>query len=255
MAVYNTLKDLKRPYYYTASVPSWLQANSDPANPEAFAAATESFYKDIEVPKAFEKIPHAIIHTYRMYPANRRSSAIQDGPGGSRRQKTPNSTIYPDRPLPGTDDYIEEEPKNQFQAEALLSTGDTPPLWDSIESIPDIIRPLIDENTVCYVVPWEYDVFVDFTLVAANMFLLEQMHSDLMYILRTFHDRHTTGQSNLTGWFYASTSGASPDLHGEPQSELPMRTITWRLKQGVAYAFPVDKLKEVYLRLYGESPK
>lgn len=255
MAVFNTLQYLGRPYFFTSAIPRWLEANAPPANAEAFAAATQQFYAEQEVPQAFEMIPHAIIHTYRMYPANRRSTGVQDSPSGARRQKTPNQAIYHTRPLPGGDDYIEDAPGERTERGALLSTGKTPPLWDSPEDIPDIIRPLIDENTVCYVVPWEYDVFVDFTLVAANPFLLEQMHSDLMYILRTYHDRHNSGASNLTGAFHASTSGVSPDLQGDLQGDLPSRTITWRLKQGVAYAFPVDKLAEIYVRLYGEAPK
>lgn len=104
-----------------------------------------------------------------------------------------------------------------------------------------------------YVTPWVYDVFVDFVLCAENMYMLQQMETDVMHILRTFHDRSSIGASNLAGWFYQSVPGSPPDIQ-DMRDDYPARTITWRLQQTEAYAFPIDELNDVRLELYGTQP-
>lgn len=254
-AVYYTLEKLGRPYYYTRTVPSWMLANADPDMSNPFAAAYQSIYPPTETEKAFQATPHVIVHQSRMYPANRRTAGTSDSPGGARRQKTPTDVIYHDRPLPSsTNDLLIDYDANQPTLQrALLATGRVPPLWDSIEAVPDIIRGDIQEDTVCAVMPWEFDIFVDFVLMAANEHLLQQMIDDLMYILRFFHDRHFTGASNLAGWFVQSVSGAPGEIASKIRGDIPAHTITWRLKQGIAYAFPVQRLNEIYVDLYGRE--
>ena len=258
LSVYETLKKLGRPYYYAGAVPDWLLSNKNEAANDAFQAAYREHYNVAEVEKSFQAVPHVIVHQYRMYPANVRTSGTTDSPAGARRQKTPNNIFIHNRPLPGSsllpDAAYEYDGQDPRLVPAFSDTGQTPPLWDSLDSVPDLIRDYVTPDTVCYVVPWEYDVFVDFVLIAANMHLLEQMHTDVMYILRTFHDRVHTGASNLTGFFYQSASGAPPSIASSLRGDYPTRTITWRLNQGQAYAFPVQELNEIYVGLYGRSP-
>lgn len=252
ISVYETLKKYKRPYYYTGGVPEWLHANLDNTSTELFTQAYGKSFSVEEAPKGFVDTPHAIIHQYRMYPSNVRYAGTTDAPTGARRQKTPSNSVYHDRPLPGSslqrDIFVEYDNVIPNAVRALRDTGEQPPLWDSKEQVPDIIRDYVEEDSICYVWSWKYDVFVDFTLVAANMFLLEQMHNDLLLILRTFHDRAHSGASNLTGWFYGSVSGAPTEVSNHLRGDYPVRTITWRLQQTVANAFPIAELEDIALQ-------
>ncbi|RME29040.1 MAG: hypothetical protein D6800_03235 [Candidatus Zixiibacteriota bacterium] len=250
LAVYHTLRRLGRPYYYGAAVPPWFAAGKTGNvdwQTETFQEAYANLYQDLQEEIVQLQTPHTIIHQYRMYPATRRFAGTSDSPGGARRQKTPAGLYFHERPLVTSP---ENERVQLQQLPALSDTGRTPPLWSSIDQVPDIIRPFVQEDTLCYVTTWLYDVFVDFVLVAANMHLLEQMHKDFLLVLRTFHDRSHTGDSNLTGWFYESRSGAPSPIDKQLDSSTPVRTVTWRLLQTEAYAFPHQLMEDIRMELF-----
>lgn len=247
LSVYETLRRLDRPYYYSAAVPRWLQASeSEGERKESkdFASVYNEF-EDRELGRRdFRTTRHCIIHRFRKYPAKLRFAGTSDTPNGARRQKRPKETYEHQRPLPAS---------NPHHTKAFEAHHTRPPLWDSEDQVPDLIREYVDKDTVMSVVPWEYDVFVDFTFVAANMYLLHQMEEDLMSILVHFHERWATGGSNLSGYFVSSLPGSSPDL--ELRSDYPARTITWRLKQTQAYAFPSTVLEEIHMDMYNKRPE
>lgn len=246
ISVYNTLQKLGRDYHYAGHVPDWAKANTD----QGFA----EFYRGLygESPKHFEEVPHCILHQYRQYPANRRYPGTRDTPSGSNRQKRPSEILFSDNVLNGN--YIEEENNKGFTQPAIGKGDRRPPLWSSKEDVPDIIREHIEEDTTCYIAPWQYDVFVDFCLVGGNSVVVERMQRDLMLILRTFHDRSQVGDSNLTGWFYKSIPGApSPLSESIDTKQYHARTLTWRLLQTEAYAFPAKVLEEIDIEIHGET--
>lgn len=258
MAVHQTLERFDRPYYYTAAVPHWLSAKKSDEeskeDPSTFQEDYAEFEQGQSPKRDIKSVPHCIIHQYRKYPAKRRFSGTSDSPGGSRRQKTPDRVIYHDRPIP-SDPEIEEDPDERSSHQKAFSRdGKKPPLWDSKEQVPDLIREHVDEDTQMYVTPWVYDVFVDFVMVAGNRYVLHQMETDLMAILRTFHDRSAVGASNLAGWFHQSVRGAPPNIDSGLRDDYPARTITWRLQQTEANAFPIAELNDIRLELHGEEP-
>jgi hypothetical protein len=263
-SVYQTLRRFKRPYYYGAALPPWFQGGASSAypstSPDAVASeiaqshslAYEERFPSAEAETLFTTVPHCVIHSYRVYPANRRNAGASDSPGGSTRQKTPSEVYAHDQPLPASGGY--NDPDGQIRPDLMGALSDTqgrPPLWESMDSVPDFIRDYVTPETVCYVTPWEYDVFVDFVLVAADMWMLELMRRDFMLALRTFHDRSQTGASNLAGWFFQDVSGAPPEVSRKLDGRYPARTITWRLKQTEAYAFPAQIVDDVSLELHG----
>lgn len=249
-AFHQTLGRLGRQYYYTAEVPSWFGAEPEGGVPErptpdvlgekVEGAADETWT---------DPTKHLIVHTYRKYPAKRRFAGTTDSATGSRRQKKPNEVNYHDRPLPSEG---EGDPGEDAIRPAAEETRDGPPLWDSADQVPDLIRDEIDEDSRCYVASFTYDVFVDFLLVAPNMHDLQRMETDVMLILRTFHDRFESGASNLKGWFYQAVDQEPPSLNTDGLGDSPTRTITWRLKQVEAYAFPVDVLNDIHMSVYGK---
>lgn len=256
MSVHQTLEEFDRPYYYAGAVPEWISAKeSDVQSPdEAFEEDYSKFEEgSMGAKRDINNTPHCIIHQYRKYPAKRRFSGTSDSPGGTRRQKTPDQTIYHDRPVPSNPD-VPEDPDERSEKRRALNQHKKPPLWDSKEQIPDLIREYVDEDTTMYVTPWVYDVFVDFVLVADNQYLLQQMETDLMLVLRTFHDRSAVGASNLAGWFYQAVSGAPPEIGSDIPDHIPTRTLTWRLQQTEANAFPVAELNDIRVRLHGDQP-
>lgn len=250
-SVHQTLLRLGRPYYYAASVPPWFGAEADASAPtsprpeilgEEVDAADDRSWPD--------PAKQMIVHTFRRYPAKRRYAGTTDSPSGSRRQKTPNQVDYHDRPLPfptGEDDDHEQDIRP-----ATEETRDRPPLWDSRDQVPDMFRDEIDDDTRCYVTTWNFDVFVDFLLVAPNVHDLQRMETDVETVLRTFHSRFESGASNLTGWFYEAKDQAPTGIETDRLDGFPTRTITWRLKQTIGYAFPVDILNEIHADIHGK---
>lgn len=250
-AVHQTLNRLGRPYYYAASVPKWFGAEADAAPPED--PNPELLGEEVERAQSRswpDPTKQMIIHTFRRYPAKRRYAGTTDSPSGSRRQKTPNQVDYHDRPLPFPSKDDDEHDTDLRPATQETRVG--PPLWDSIDQVPDMIRDDVDEDTTCYVTTWNFDVFVDFMLVAPNMHDLQQMETDVELILRTFHSRFESGASNLTGWFYEAKDQAPTGIDDDRLDDCPTRTITWRLKQTVGYAFPVNILNEIHADIHGK---
>lgn len=259
MAVHETLREYDRPYYYSSAVPDWLEAKASDSQAESrnFKEEYQQFRDQDQRRRDLTEVPHCIIHQWRKYPAKTRFAGTTDSPRGARRQKTPRDKINHERPLPEPPEDRpdeSEEPKMYRQAYGRESE-DRPPLWDSKEQVPDLIRDNVDPDTTMYVTPWSYDVFVDFVMIAGNQYLLQQMERDFMTVLHTFHQRWATGASNLSGWFYRSISGAAPDFEQEIPDTYPVRTITWRLKQTENYAFPVRDVNEVRLDLYGDNAR
>ena len=257
LAVHQTLARLDRQYYFAGAVPRWLQAReSDNEREEESFNFEEEYTRFLENPvndRDLKRTKHCVIHRWRKYPAKIRYTGTTDSPTGARRQKTPRETIDHDRPLPDEQDSDEEVQERTDVQAALRPYNDKPPLWDSKDQVPDLIRDHVDADTKMVVTPWDYDVFVDFTLIAANMHLLAEMERDFMNILKTFHERWATGASNISGWFYSSVPGASPDIKGDIRADFPKRTITWRLKQTEAYAFPIKQLREIQMEIYGSE--
>lgn len=251
-AVFQTLRRFNRQYYYGAALPPWFSAGA----PSVYTGHEQGYDKqfgasDPESETLFRTAPHCIIHQYRVYPANRRASSSPDSPGGSSRQKTPGEAYVHDQPLPMSQGLNDPDGTIQPDLRSPFSdTGERPPLWANRESVPDLIRDFVNDDTVCYVTPWQYDVFVDFVIVAENAHMLEIIRRDLMLVLRTFHDRSNTGASNLAGWFYKDVSGADPDVISGMEGSYPCRTLTWRLKQTEAYAFPAQIVDEVQILLH-----
>lgn len=249
-SVHQTLNRLGRPYYYAAEVPRWFGADpeakppEDPV-PEVLGEAVEGA-QDRDWPDPAKKI---IVHTFRRYPAKRRFAGTTDSPTGTRRQKTPNQVDYHDRPLPFPTD--EDDNHETDIRPAAKQTRDGPPLWDSEDQVPDMFRDQIDEDTRCYVTTWNFDVFVDFLLVAPNMHDLQRMETDVELILRTFHSRFESGASNLTGWFFEAKDRPPTGIDTDRLEGFPTRTLTWRLKQTIGYAFPVNVLNEIHTEIHG----
>lgn len=258
MAVHETLEQFDRPYFYSASVPPWLLSRESDGESEQDPSDFQQEYADFEeggVPKRdLKTVPHCVIHQWRKYPAKRRFSGTNDSPTGARRQKKPDQIIYHDRPLPSDPDQEDVQERSETVSNTFAREDPKAPLWDSKEQVPDLIRDHVDEGTQMYVTPWVYDVFVDFVLVAENLYLLEQMETDIEMILRTFHDRSTVGASNLAGWFYQSVPGSPPEVSDQMRGDYPARTITWRLQQTEAYAFPIAELNQIRVELYGDTP-
>lgn len=262
-AVYDTLRALGRPYYYAASVPHWLESTKTDYEEEAFDFSEEysRFQKDNTEERSFREVPHCIIHQWRRYPARMRFAGTSDSPGGARRQKKPNQQHFHRRPFPSSSEDGRNREKelrkrkkdSVFKRRAMRGGFKTPPLWRSKEQIPDLIRHLVEEDTQMVVTPWEYDVFVDFVIIAANKRLVYQIERDLYMILRTFHHAWTTGDSNIAGFDHGSVPGAPNSVHGEIPEHMPTQTITWRLKQTEADAFPMKELQEIRMRLYGDT--
>jgi hypothetical protein len=259
MAVYETLREYDRPYYYSSAIPDWLEAKASGARsqPQDFSKAYENFQDRDQKRRDLTEVPHCIIHQWRKYPAKTRFAGTSDSPRGTRRQKTPRDKINHERPLPNPP---EERPDEANEPEMYRKafgrdSEDRPPLWDSKEQVPDLIRDEVDPDSTMYVTPWDYDVFVDFILVAGNQYLIQQMERDFMTVLHTFHQRWATGSSNLSGWFYQSVSGATSDFDQDIPDRYPVRTITWRLKQTENYAFPVRDVNDVRLDLYGDQAR
>lgn len=250
MAVHQTLRWLGRPYYYAGAVPHFLESNESDSQQED-VDFSEEYARFLENPirqRDQRETEHCVIHCWRKYPAKIRFAGTTDSPSGPRRQKTPKTKKHHTRPLPTEDDTDEDVSERTKVVDA-----ESAPLWESEDQIPDLIRDLVDSDTKMVVTPWEYDVFVDFTLIAANMSLLTQMERDFMNILKVFHERWATGASNLSGWFYQSVPGPSPDIQGDIRGDYPTRTITWRLKQTEAYAFPIAQLREIQMEIYDEQ--
>lgn len=265
-AVYDTLRDLGRPYYYAGKVPEWLGSTKTDFEEDAFEFAEEytRFREANTKERSFREVPHCIIHQWRRYPARMRHAGTSDSPGGSRRQKAPNQQVFHDRPLPsGAEDIAAEEKRNKqlgkakkrsiHSRPAMRGGFKTPPLWENKEQIPDLIRDLVDEDTKMVVTPWAYDVFVDFVIVAGTIRLVNQIERDLYTILRTFHHAWTTGATNIAGFDHGSVPGAPSTIHGEIPDHMPTRTITWRLKQTEADAFPAKQLQSIRMKLYGDT--
>lgn len=252
-SVFNTLQRFDRNYYFGAEVPHWFTMSDDGSiSEEGFQAGYSNLYPDAEEETQFLQTPHSIIHQYRVYPASRRGTGTRDSASGSRRQKTPNQVLIHDQPLPESQGVFEEpEGRTLIASSPFSTTGERPPLWSSKDDVPDLLRDHIDENTVCYVYPWDYDVYVDFVIATPNVWLLEQMRRDLLLILRTFHDRSQTGQSNLSGFFYQDVPGTPPGI--DIPKSVPTRTITWRLKQTEAYAFPAKLVDKIRIELHGDQ--
>lgn len=253
MAVHQTLRMLDRPYYFAGAVPPFLQAreSDDEQEDVDFSEEYARFLEEPVKERSLRETEHCVIHQWRQYPAKIRYAGTTDSPTGARRQKTPKEKINHDRPLPNEQDTDDDVADRTQRTGAFAEKYGRPPLWDSKEQVPDLISDYVDADTAMVVTPWEFDVFVDFTLIAANMHLLAQMEQDFMNILKTFHERWATGASNISGWFYQSVPGSSPDIQGEIRSDYPTRTITWRLKQSQAWAFPIKKLREIQLEIYG----
>jgi len=262
-AVHETLKRLGRQYYYAGKVPPFLHADHTDSVGEPIPEDFESAYAQFEegdVPEMrIRQTPHCIIHSFRKYPAKMRFAGTTDAPGGSRRQKMPNDFDYHEDPIPEsrTDATAEDYPGSVVEEEGRVDAFDEnrsrPPLWDDIDQVPDIIRDMMEKDTTCFVAPYNYDVFVDFSLVAPNLSALYRMERDVSLILYTFHNRAITGASNLAGWFYQSVDGAPPRVEDNLPDQTAVRTITWRLKQTEAFAFPVDNLEEIHLDLHGPN--
>jgi len=249
-AVHQTLGRIGRPYYYAAEVPPWFGTDEEASAPTR--PVPEILGEKPEGPIEREwpdPAKQMIIHTFRRYPAKRRFAGTTDNASGSRRQKTPNEVTYHDRPLP--EPYEENDEVDEAIRPAAEETRDGPPLWDSIDQVPDMFREEVDADTRFYVTSWSFDVFVDFLLVAPNMHDLQRMETDVELILRTFHSRFDSGASNLKGWFYEAKDQAPTGIDTDRLEGFPTRTITWRLKQVIGYAFPVNVLNEIHMDVYG----
>lgn len=247
MAVYATLQMLNRPYYFTDCPPSFLLVNEDAA--QGFGQAVAGMYDVGEIPKAFLEIPHAIVHQYRKRPAKMYGRGTSDSSGHSRRQTVPHEALYTDRPLPDIepdDGTVEHETKR-----ALVPDGIRPPLWDSIEQVPDLIRPHVKPDTLMYVTKWHYDVYVDFVCLATTGTWVEQMTTDLEFILQTFHHRWYSGASNITGWHVETVTGAPPEIQKKLYDGVSARTITWRLRQTQGFAMPAKVVEDIKLLVHG----
>jgi hypothetical protein len=255
MSVYATLERLERPYYFTDCVPDFLLANEDKAA-GTFLEAYNTMYGDGEHPKSFVATPHAIVHQYRKRPARMGGRGTTDSAAGSRRQVVPHEVWLSDRPLPESPAFEDEKPDVQEHVQAILGDGRRPPLWDSIEQVPDLIRPHVSEDgqTLMYVTKWEYDVYVDFVCLATTGTWAEQMVTDLEYILQTFHHRWYTGSSQLTGYHVQTIVGAPPEIRPTLYKGVSARTITWRLRQTVGYAMPAQLVREIRIELHGRGP-
>lgn len=250
-SVFNTLRRFDRPYYFGAAVPSWLESgivNSGNSAIEKYQQEYQQLYQGGMEESIFQTIPHCIVYQYRVYPANKRNAGVNDSPSGSTRQKNPSeayshSFLYPEAAAPI------EQTQHAPHIRPAIGPAAGRPLWPSREHVPDIIKPHVTDNTLMWVSPWEYDVFVDFVLLSGHHPMLELMRKDLMLILRTFHDRSHTGASNLTGWFFKDVSGAPPAVESGISKQVAARTITWRLKQMEGYAFPADIVNNIHIEL------
>lgn len=247
MAVYETLKKLNRNYYYSMAIPEWIKAVPSPDSQTG--QVEPGYFIDPQTEADATQFPGCIIYQYREYPVNRRRPGAPDNPGGARRQKVPSAMYYSDRPLPES----EPDETDALRRENVLAFAGEAPLWKSIDDVPDIIRDHITPETKCHVSVWEYDVYVDFILAAPEWHSLINMTADLKLILKTFFERYNTGAHNLVGSFVQSISGAPSNLIGEIRTDVPCRTITWRLKQIEAYAFPTALLDEINLMLSGKT--
>lgn len=247
-AVHTTLQHLERPYYFADAPPEFLLANKDAsAQGGGFEQAYRKLYGEGEHPKSFVATPHAIIHQYRKRPAKLSGRGTTDSKGHLRRQTVPHEAIYHDRPLP------DSEPLEEIDYEYLPWDGDDrrPPLWESEEHIPDIIKPYVKEKTLMYVTKWHYDVYVDFVCLATTGTWVEQMTTDLDLILHTFHHRSQTGSSNLHGWHVETITGTPVHLQDELYDGVHARTISWRLRQTVGIAMPAHMVRKIMLDVHG----
>lgn len=249
LALKQTLERLNRPYLFSGAVPYELQAAA--ADAQNTSAGFEERYEEMrdQSPRRdLRQVPHAIIHQYRQYPAKTGEGTPSDSPAGAGRQKKPLTSFYHDRPLPNSP----REDDAQLRP-AVGESGDKPPLWDSMEQVPDMIRPHIEPETMMYVTMWDFEVYVDLALVAANVHLLTDMKRDVLTILKTFHERWATGASNLSGWFYQLVSGAPPEIDDDLRGDYPAATLTWRLQQTQAYAFPIRELTKIEYSVHGRK--
>lgn len=252
-AVHQTLGRLGRPYYFADCVPDFLLANKTGLDPAAYEAAYSASYGGAGGAGAdgaggegrFVATPHAVVHQYRKRPAKLFGRGTADTSGHLRRQTAPHEAHLHDQALPDV------EPDEHVQP--WMGDGRRPPLWDSIDHVPDLIRDEVLKNPLMHVTTWHYDVYVDFVCVASTGTWAEQMVTDLEYILHTFHHRSATGGSNLHGWHVETVVGAPPAVEKKLWDGAVARTITWRLRQVVGHALPAHVVEEINVDLYGRQ--
>lgn len=256
LSLKQTLERLDRPYLFAGSVPHFLMArSSDSEQDVAFSDRYEDL-KDRSPRRDLTAVDHAIIHQSRKYPADTGSGTPSDSPRGAGKQKTPMDSWTHSRPVPSEEPSDGESQEGESEGVRPAVDGDAherPPLWDSMEQVPDLIRDHVEPDTLMYVTVWEYDVFVDLALVAANQHLLTDMRRDLLTILQTFHHRWATGASNLSGWMHQMVDGAPSEIEDDLRGDFPRSTITWRLEQTEAYAFPLRELETIEMNVHGRQ--
>jgi len=242
-AVYNTLRRLGRPYLVADRAPEFLLASGDLSQ---FGEMYRRAYPEGETPGVFLQVPHAIVHRYEKQPARMTGSISMRRVASTGHQLRSYQVEVHGRPLPDT-------PPLDEAVESLLvdwrGDEERPPLWNALEEVPDIIRPYVEQNPLVEVAVWHYDVWVDFVCLATTGTWVEQMVTDLELILHMLHHRSLSGASNLHGWYAGTTTQVPQDMVGMLAPQVVGRTVSWRLRQSVAYAMPAVLLKEIRLEL------